>query len=275
SIVEIAKRIDELVSSSTNTGNKDVSTNRDDIKRLQGAGVKYLEDSEKNILANDLDKTWKWISKFRDARIDLILDNAGFELYGDLVFADWLIQSGYAREIYLHAKPIPWFVSDTTPRDFNWLIQTLQSDTFFISSELERSSLKKLANRWQSYIANSRWILTFDFFWTSPYAYWHLEEKAADLYADLCKSQLLIFKGDLNYRKLVYDCKWETTKSFKDAIGPLASAKGIPPILAMRTSKSDVIVGLDEGVEEKMNAIAEDWMYSGKYAVIQFSEGNI
>ncbi|CAG8569733.1 1072_t:CDS:2 [Acaulospora morrowiae] len=299
-IIEIAKRIDELIFPPNEKGNDDFDSNRlifhelaqvslwgnatdlsmlphlnhDDIKRLQGTGAKYLEEFEKNILANDLDEAWTWISKFRNVRIDFVLDNAGFELYGDLVFADWLIQSGYAREIHFHAKSIPWFVSDTTPQDFNWIIKTLQDEAFFAASESERSFLKKLTGRWQSYVANSQWILTSDYFWTSPYAYWHFEEKAPELYANLCKSQLVIFKGDLNYRKLVYDCKWKTTTPFRDAIGPLANAKGAPPVLALRTSKSDVVVGLDKGVEERLNPIEEDWMYSGKYAVIQFSEGN-
>uniref|UniRef100_A0A1D1YII5 Sugar phosphate phosphatase n=1 Tax=Anthurium amnicola TaxID=1678845 RepID=A0A1D1YII5_9ARAE len=301
SIIEIAKRINELISApKMNSDNRDIETDRiifhelaqislwgnatdlsmltnisfDEVKKLQNTGTKHLEESERNILANDLEKVWGWILKCRNTRIDFILDNAGFELYGDLVFADWLIQSSYAREVHLHAKPIPWFVSDTTRHDFDWLFQTLQSDDFFSSaSELEKSSLKKLANRWQSYITNSQWIFTQDYFWTSPYSYWHLADQAPDLYADLCKSQLVIFKGDLNYRKLVYDCKWETTVPFKDAIGPLASAKGAPPVLTMRTGKSDLFVGLEEGVEERLNSIEKGWMYSGKYAVVQLSEG--
>ncbi|PKK65083.1 DUF89-domain-containing protein [Rhizophagus irregularis] len=300
-IIEIAKRIDELISApKVNADNRDIETDEiifhelaqislwgnatdlsmltnfsfDEVKKLQSAGTNRMEESEKNILVNDLAKVWEWILKCRYARMDLILDNAGFELYGDLVFADWLIQSGYAREIHLHAKPIPWFVSDTTRYDFDWLFQTLQSDDFFsFASELEKLSLKKLASRWQSYIVNFQWIFTEDYFWTSPYSYWHLAEQAPDLYADLCKSQLVIFKGDLNYRKLVYDCKWETTAPFKEAIGPLASAKGAPPVLTMRTGKSDLFVGLEKGVEERLNAVEEGWMYSGKYAVVQFSEG--
>ncbi|RIA90420.1 hypothetical protein C1645_693563 [Glomus cerebriforme] len=299
-IIEIAKRIGELISApKMNKDGRDTETDRiifhelaqislwgnatdlsmltnlslEEVKKLQSTGAKQLEESEKNILANDLSKVWEWILKCRNARIDIILDNAGFELYGDLVFADWLIQSGYAREIHLHAKPIPWFVSDTTRVDFDWLFQTLQSDDFFSSApELEKSSLKKLANRWQSYIANSQWFFTHDYFWTSPYSYWHLAEQAPDLYADLCKSQLVIFKGDLNYRKLVYDCKWETTVPFKEAIGPLASAKGAPSVLTLRTGKSDLFVGLEEGIEERLNSVEKGWMYSGKYAVVQFSE---
>nr|CAG8551839.1 5810_t:CDS:2 [Entrophospora candida] len=59
----------------------------------------------------------------------------------------------------------------------------------------------------------------------------------------------------------------------KQAIGPLANEIGVPPILALRTSKADVIVGLPDGLEEHLNNTEKDWMYSGKYAVIQFNEG--
>ncbi|CAG8651490.1 17155_t:CDS:2, partial [Cetraspora pellucida] len=279
-VIEIAKRIDELVyipklpadnekidvgriifhelvqiSLWGNSTDLSLLTNLsdDDVKKLQDLGTKRLEELEKNILANDLEKAWNYISENSNARIDIILDNAGFEFYADLVLSDWLIQSGYAKEIHLHAKKFPWFVSDTTLNDLNWLLQTLQSEDFFSSaSEMERSFLKKLSNRLQSHIANSRLILTSDYFWTSPYAYWHLAEQAPDLYAGLCTSNLVIFKGDLNYRKLIYDCKWKTTTPFNEAIGPLASKKGSPSILALRTIKADVVVGLEEGIEERL-----------------------
>jgi damage-control phosphatase, subfamily III len=192
-------------------------------------------------------------------------------LFGDLIFADWLIQFGYASEIYLHFKAIPWFVSDTTLNDFNWLLNSLKND--FASSE-EKFYIEKLTKRWQGYVDNSGWILKEDYFWTSPYAYWHLKEQAPKLFSDLSKSSLVIFKGDLNYRKLVYDCKWPTTTPFKEAIGPLATEKFAPPILALRTSKADVVIGLSEGIEERLSASETDWMFSGKYAFAQFNEGN-
>ncbi|KAF0561751.1 DUF89-domain-containing protein [Gigaspora margarita] len=288
-IFKFSKHIDELISSSKEKidDNKifydlahiSLWGNVTDLSMLPNFGTNNKveikqSESEKTILVDDLENAWKWLSKYSNSRVDFILDNAGFELYIDLIFSDWLIQSGYVSEVHLHVKSFPCYVSDTSLEDFNWLLKTLKSNDFFSSaSEIEKSSLKKLVNRWESYITNSKWIITSDFFWTSPYSFWHLEEKAPELYADLCKSHLVIFKGDLNYRKLVYDCTWETTTPFKEAIGPLANSKNTLPLLSLRTGKSDVFVGLDEGVEERLGP-DRSWMYSGKYAVIQFSEGN-
>lgn len=43
----------------------------------------------------------------------------------------------------------------------------------------------------------------YDDFWTTQYAYQDMPSAAPDLVADLAQSGLVIFKGDLNYRKYV------------------------------------------------------------------------
>lgn len=84
--------------------------------------------SEKNILGNDLDKIWETkVSKLKGGRIDFVLDNAGFELYCDCVYADWLIQSGIANEIHFHGKRFAWFVSDVTRKDCESTVKVLSS----------------------------------------------------------------------------------------------------------------------------------------------------
>lgn len=108
----------------------------DDIKKLQSTGGEHLAATEKNILGNDLHKLADYVMTIKNGRIDFILDNAGksyegtgsinhtdetgFELYCDLVYADWLIQSGTCSEVIFHGKKIPWFVSDVTKKDWDW-----------------------------------------------------------------------------------------------------------------------------------------------------------
>lgn len=181
------------------------------------------------------------------------------------MLADWLIRSGKAKQVHFHAKAIPWFVSDTTPEDFSW---TLKACIRRLSSFVDKTSpsnaddtLRSLAKSWESYLtpdpANAEsgtpaWVVTSSYFWSSAYPFWHLPDSIEGLSTpNVRSSNLLIFKGDLNYRKLVYDCQWETTTPFADAIGPLATW-GIP-VLALRTAKADVIVGLKEGQKEELD----------------------
>jgi hypothetical protein len=52
-------------------------------------------------------------------------------------------------------------------------------------------------------------------------------------------------------------------------------------VLALRTCKADVVVGLPDGEDERIKALpggvgdngARKWAWSGKWAVVQFSDG--
>ena len=83
----------------------------DDIKKLQSTGGDHLAATEKNILANHMPEVWKLVSSpefggadKKGGRIDIVMDNAGFELFCDMVYADFLIVSGLAREVRFHGK---------------------------------------------------------------------------------------------------------------------------------------------------------------------------
>ncbi|KAI8603339.1 hypothetical protein EDD21DRAFT_37456 [Dissophora ornata] len=238
--------------------------------------ISELEKHAEKILQNDTGLLWEKVKTMRNGRVDIILDNAGFELYVDLVFADYLIRAGFASKVIFHAKNIPWFVSDVMPFDFQWTLDQLHKPTtpFFNPNELsEQQALKDLGQRWQSYVDQGVWEVTTHDFWTSCYAFYHLPTlpSAQDLFQDMKQSDLWIFKGDLNYRKLVYDCQWPTTTPFTDAIGPLGSREDVPSLVSFRTCKADVVVGLKEGVEEKVQKEEKNWMVNGEYAVISFS----
>ncbi|KAF8985703.1 hypothetical protein BGZ46_002448 [Entomortierella lignicola] len=238
-----------------------------------------LEKHAEKILQNDSELLWEKIKTIRDGRVDIILDNAGFELYVDLVFADYLIRAGFASKVVFHSKRIPWFVSDVLPFDFQWSVDQLHkvndnSSPFFDPSDpTEQKAIKDLGQKWQSYIDRGVWKVVTHDFWTSCYSFYHLPllPWTQDLFQDMKQSDLWIFKGDLNYRKLVYDCQWPTTTSFKEAIGPLAN-RDVPSLVTFRTCKADVVVGLKDGVEERMNKATNDWMFSGEYAVISFCD---
>lgn len=102
-------------------------------------------------------------------------------------------------------------------------------------------------------------------FWILPYDYSKMQTESPQLYKSLSENILVIFKGDLNYRKLVGDINWEPTTNFGVAL------RGFHPtnILALRTVKADTISGLKKGIFEELNSNEPDWMITGKYALVQ------
>lgn len=78
---------------------------------------------------------------------------------------------------------------------------------------------------------------------------------------------MVFFKGDLNYRKLAYDCRWPPTTSFAEALGAFRPA----PLGTLRTLKADVIAGLQPGEAEALTEVDEQWQVNGKWGVVQFA----
>ena len=193
----------------------------EDIQKLQGADAR--KKAENNILVNDLPAAYKVLKEVqktgkKDRRVDIVLDNAGFELFVDLVLAGYLLAAGLATQVTLHPKLIPWFVSDVIPADFAALLSALANPDGFYSapdehtgqvpeplSEKESSDLSFLFQHWAGFHTEGQLLLRPNAFWTSAHSYWHLPQAEPGLYDDLKESELVIFKGDLNYRKLTAD----------------------------------------------------------------------
>lgn len=244
-----------------------IDMTEEDIKKLQSTGGDHLAATEKNILGNDLHKLADYVATLKGGRIDFVLDNAGFELYCDMVYADWLIQSGICSQVVFHGKKIPWFVSDVTKKDWDWILNScVYGHLFDEASEVEMDSLRTLGHRWKQYEKEGKWKYQAHPFWCTGYTFWDLHSEAPDLFQYLSESDLVIFKGDLNHRKLTYDCHAPLDTPFPIAIGPLASEPGAPPVCSLRTIKSDVVVGIPTGVGEKLDEEEPGWKISGKYA---------
>lgn len=94
-----------------------------------------------------------------------------------------------------------------------------------------------------------------------------MKEKDTKLYEKLSSAKLVIFKGDLNYRKLLSDVNYEHSTTFTHALGDFCPTN----IVSLRTVKSDVCVGLQPGLSELLFEKDENWMITGKYGLIQAS----
>ncbi|KAF8310776.1 DUF89-domain-containing protein [Clavulina sp. PMI_390] len=278
------------------------------LQSLQSVGSSQSSEGSAFILRNDLEAAWKRVSSLkkedsRVSKIDIVLDNSGFELFTDLVLADFLVTyTPFVSKVVFHPKLIPWFVSDVLPPDFRFILSPTPPETLaptwteFFSSESGEASapsaghdLETMLARWRSYVADGTFALSVPFdspigvpgkdaseavkdaaFWTGWKSYWALPEQDG-LMKPLKESGLVIFKGDLNYRKLTADVKWPPTTPVPEALGPLS---GTCSLLSLRTCKADVVVGLEPGTAERLDASEDDsvrkWRINGKYAVITY-----
>ncbi|KAK8846563.1 hypothetical protein IAR55_005649 [Kwoniella newhampshirensis] len=252
----------------------------EDLQKLQAVGAAAQAEQAKFILRDDMSNAWEHLKTVKDGRVDIVLDNAGFELYTDLILADFLVScTPSVGEVVFHPKAIPWFVSDVLPYDFTWAIDSLLDTTFFAEhastplTKEDTENLVTLAQRWKSHVSSGKFRLSVPLdtkigaktalggFWTTQYAYQDLPAAAPEVLEELQRSDLVIFKGDLNYRKLLGDAWWPTTTPFEESLGPLA---GKITLLSLRTNKADTIAGLDEGIAERLDKEAPDWRVSGK-----------
>lgn len=64
-----------------------------------------------NILKNDSAPLWQHFLKLRDGRVDIVFDNSGFEVFADLIFADWMVtKTPYVNKVVFHPKTIRKFL---------------------------------------------------------------------------------------------------------------------------------------------------------------------
>ncbi len=188
------------------------------------------------------------------ARVDIIIDNAGFELVTDLCMADYLLGTGLVGSIHLHPKGYPIFVSDAMTED-------IESTVTFLTGDSDRQ-VQEFARRLASYIEAGQLRLRANEFWTSPCPMW---EMPVSLRSDLTSSGLVISKGDANYRRLLGDRHWAETASFGEVLSYFPA-----PITALRTNKSEVICGLEPGTAEAIGNEDPDWRTNGQWGEIQF-----
>lgn len=226
--------------------------NKSDLSQLKIIRSENHEVDNKYTLLDDSDEIVKIFSKL-SMQVDIILDNSGVELFTDLVLAAHLIKLQLSETIILHTKAYPTFVSDATINDVFYLIKALKNH--------EKEQLSDLAKRLEVYIREQRILIKDHQFWNAPI---HFHEMPKEFSQELCKSDLLILKGDANYRRI-----------FDDRAIPPITKIGVlgnylpAPAVAIRILKSQLILGMQSEYIKTLNKIDPDWMINGKYGLIQ------
>lgn len=243
-------------------GNKlDLSLSFGKIAKHQLDPMHDVSKLEKNLLCDHSEDAWKNVteSSASSQLVDIVLDNVGYEIFSDLCLADLLITKNLAPQVRLYVKTIPWYVSDATTTDLNWMIDYM--------THKNNKVLNRIGQRWRKYFRDRKFVIVEDEFWTLPIDYSIMHKIKPSLYNKLAQSKLVIVKGDLNGRRLFGDKKWEPTVSVGEALQRFCPSR----ILSVRTLKSEIVCGLADSVAEEMDKTDADWMGSGNYGLIQYS----
>jgi hypothetical protein len=183
--------------------------------------------------------------------VHLVTDNMGSELSMDLVLADALLTRAGGR-VSLHVKMHPTFVSDAVAGDV-WSLLAAFSDR----GGPEAALCDRLRHAWRE----QRLRVLPDPFWNGPRFLW---DRPSRLARELDAATAVVLKGDANYRRAVGDALWPADTTFAEATGYLPA-----PLVALRTMKSDAVVGLPIEQINRLDAADRDWRINGRRGVIQ------
>jgi len=190
------------------------------------------------------------------SRVDFILDNAASELICDLHLVHHLLQRSEGLNILLHCKKAPFYVSDAMGKDVLRTIASLQHSG--------HSELRRTGRMLTGYLADGRLRILDHYFWNGPL---HFPDFPDDLRRRLAGSDLVVLKGDVNYRRLLSDRRWAASVKMESIVGYFPAA-----LVTLRTTKSELVVDLSPEKVEELNKKDPKWMIEGRYGIIRCCE---
>ncbi|MGV9786590.1 damage-control phosphatase ARMT1 family protein [Streptomyces sp. NPDC003435] len=227
--------------------------NRADLSfQLSSEGGERREAAP-GLVADDSDLLWSLLPPDGTGTLCLVADNAGRELVPDLLLIAALLTEPRIGRAVLHVKPDPYYVSDATTADVIDALRRLRSAT---------GLAKEYGDTLWSAMGDGRLTVRAHPFSCSPLPYADMPD---DLRAEFAAATLTVFKGDLNYRRLVGDRYWPPTTPFDEVTAYFPG-----PVAALRTLKSEVITGLSPSTEAELVEVeGRKWLTGGTHALIQ------
>lgn len=233
--------------------------------------ARRMEEERENLLVDQTAQVWQFLNEAprrpgaTGKQIVIVGDNAGAELLMDLALVDFLLNEPtrparqtaprdgpYAERIVMHLKPQPFFVSDTMPQDVQAALAALAR-----ADEMTRA----LAERLRGYLHGGRLVLRTHWFYPTCLFYYQMPD---DLYELLRAADLVILKGDVNYRRTVGDLHWKPTMAYEQVTGYFPA-----PLVNLRTMKAELVVGLSAAQVEELERIDPAWRVNGKRGLVQ------
>ena len=239
----------------------DVWGNRIDLS-IKGIAAHGSTGSATDLLVDERQNALDHLLSREPGEVHIVLDNAGTELALDLVLTDALLD-GAADRVILHAKRHPTFVSDATYDDVLTFLAAMTGRDSITGVKGFGTAAKEVGTRLQTALIDGRLLVEPDIYWNSGWFLWEMPPRFEDFFA---RAALVIFKGDANYRRIVGDALWDAATPFAQVVEYFPA-----PLLALRTLKSDPLVGLAPGQADQLDASAANWRTDGKRGIAQFA----
>lgn len=224
-----------------------------------------LASASENLLHDDSPALSDLCDKLRDkggGAVDIIVDNAGFELVTDLALAQHLVESGIAKVVTFQLKSHPTFVSDALEKDLRDTVEHYAN-----LDMMQFPSAQASGKIWQQFLDTGAWQCHEDNFWVQPFPMWEMTEPLRTDMKERC--DLAFVKGDANYRRLLGDRMWDFTAPFEDVVGGYFPC----PVCALRTLKAELGCGMDAKQVEKAKSLDDNWLVNGRFGVVHFGPG--
>ncbi len=177
-------------------------------------------------------------------RVDVVLDNAGPELVCDLLLACFLLRQDRGRRVVLHAKHSPTYVSDARPQDVRATLEALEAAGLRVVGE-----------------AGARLEVREHWFWNGPLFF---QDLPAGLRAELRAADLVLLKGDANYRRLLGDRRWPASAAMEGLTAHFPA-----PFAVLRTMKSEIVVDLDAARVQSLEREDPEWRTNGRRGLVR------
>ena len=239
---------------------------------------------EEKLLHDDAGEAAAFLLRRDVANVGIVVDNAGFELVCDLALADAILcaRRGTAAtatgddgdgsgpgdgsdppatfedaRVTFHVKGHPTFVSDAMDKDVR--------GTVYVMQQSENAEIAAMGRRWATHLSTGAWVIAPNNAWAQPQPLWDLP---SDVFDALRAEDVVVLKGDANYRRLLGDRRWDFSSRFSDVAAYFPTS-----LLALRTLKAEIACGIAaEQVERAKRENPHGWLVSGAYGVAQFLE---
>jgi hypothetical protein len=151
-------------------------------------------------------------------------------------------------------KRTPFFVSDTTLEDLHSTLDAFCSDP---DPALSAAGTRLVeASRADRLLQREHW------FWSSPL---HFPRMPVDLAGALAAADLVVLKGDANYRRLLEDRRWEHGSSMEEIAAWFPA-----PLACLRTLKSEIAVDIPPDEQARLQAEDPQWLTNGRRGIVRY-----